>query len=57
MQCRSYALKVEEPYGIWGGMSEQERETYIRKHKGRKAVADSLAEASFTGVKIGDNIA
>jgi WhiB family transcriptional regulator, redox-sensing transcriptional regulator len=26
MQCRAHALAVREPYGIWGGMSEDERE-------------------------------
>ena len=25
--CRAHALSVREPYGIWGGMSEHERET------------------------------
>ncbi|HRW20080.1 MAG TPA: WhiB family transcriptional regulator [Dermatophilaceae bacterium] len=25
-QCRSHALRVREPYGIWGGLTEQERE-------------------------------
>ena len=29
-QCRSHALSVSEPYGIWGGMSEAERETHTR---------------------------
>ena len=24
-QCRSHALAVGEPYGIWGGLSERER--------------------------------
>ena len=24
--CRAHALSVREPYGIWGGMSEHERE-------------------------------
>ena len=24
--CRQHALEVREPYGIWGGMSEHERE-------------------------------
>jgi len=24
-QCREYALTVREPYGIWGGLSENER--------------------------------
>lgn len=24
-QCREHALKVQEPFGIWGGMSEDDR--------------------------------
>ncbi len=24
-QCRDHALAVREPYGVWGGMSEDER--------------------------------
>ncbi|MBA3523371.1 MAG: WhiB family transcriptional regulator [Geodermatophilaceae bacterium] len=23
--CRAHALSVHEPYGVWGGMSEEER--------------------------------
>lgn len=25
-QCRQHALTVREPYGVWGGMTEAERE-------------------------------
>ncbi len=25
-QCRSHALKVREPYGVWGGLTEDDRE-------------------------------
>jgi len=25
-QCRVHALQVREPYGVWGGMTEDERE-------------------------------
>ena len=28
-QCRSHALAVGEPYGIWGGLSEAERELLL----------------------------
>lgn len=28
-QCRSHALDVREPYGVWGGMSETERATAL----------------------------
>jgi WhiB family redox-sensing transcriptional regulator len=24
-ECRTHALTVQEPYGIWGGMSERDR--------------------------------
>lgn len=29
-QCRQHAIEVQEPYGIWGGMSESERQRIIR---------------------------
>lgn len=29
-QCRAHALAVNEPYGIWGGMSEAERVIAVR---------------------------
>jgi len=25
-QCRQHALSVREPYGVWGGLSEEDRE-------------------------------
>ncbi|MCJ0905113.1 WhiB family transcriptional regulator [Rhodococcus sp. SRB_17] len=38
IQCRSHALTVSEPYGIWGGMSETERELLARhRRNGRLA--------------------
>jgi WhiB family transcriptional regulator, redox-sensing transcriptional regulator len=30
-QCRTHALAVAEPYGIWGGMSEAERERMLTR--------------------------
>ena len=32
MQCRAHALKVREPYGVWGGLSPSERDG-IRKRE------------------------
>jgi len=29
-QCRRHALTVHEPYGVWGGLSESERDEMIR---------------------------
>jgi WhiB family transcriptional regulator, redox-sensing transcriptional regulator len=26
-QCRRHALTVREPYGVWGGLTEDERNT------------------------------
>ncbi|MEP7160491.1 MAG: WhiB family transcriptional regulator [Dermatophilaceae bacterium] len=26
LQCRQHALEVREPYGVWGGLAEDERE-------------------------------
>jgi WhiB family redox-sensing transcriptional regulator len=30
-QCRSHALAVAEPYGVWGGLSESERDLLIKR--------------------------
>ena len=32
-QCSEHALRVREPYGVWGGMTEEERENYYQRHK------------------------
>jgi WhiB family transcriptional regulator, redox-sensing transcriptional regulator len=29
-QCRAHALAVHEPYGVWGGLSEAERDVIVR---------------------------
>jgi len=32
LACREHALSVREPYGIWGGLSEHERDDlYVRE--------------------------
>ena len=36
IQCRQHALAVHEPYGIWGGLSESEREAIIKKRQRRR---------------------
>ncbi|WP_072690217.1 WhiB family transcriptional regulator [Rhodococcus marinonascens] len=42
--CRKHALSVGEPYGIWGGMSANERTELLDAHNGSvdDAVADSF---------------
>ncbi|HWG26429.1 MAG TPA: WhiB family transcriptional regulator [Actinospica sp.] len=32
-QCSEHALRVREPYGVWGGMTEEEREGHYQRQK------------------------
>ncbi|HET9169413.1 MAG TPA: WhiB family transcriptional regulator [Actinospica sp.] len=32
-QCSEHALRVREPYGVWGGMTEEEREIHYQRQK------------------------
>jgi len=32
--CLEYALEIEEPHGIWGGLTEQERKALIGRRAG-----------------------
>jgi WhiB family redox-sensing transcriptional regulator len=34
-QCRQHALAVREPYGVWGGLTEDEREAIYSGHRRR----------------------
>ena len=43
-QCREHALRVAEPYGIWGGMSESERQAILRGARGGMKVAAASAK-------------
>ena len=37
-ECRTHALQVREPYGVWGGITEDDRErTYDRQARIRQA--------------------
>ncbi|WP_089300311.1 WhiB family transcriptional regulator [Haloechinothrix alba] len=33
--CRAHALAAHEPYGVWGGLSESERENIIKNRNSR----------------------
>jgi WhiB family redox-sensing transcriptional regulator len=39
--CRRHALAVHEPYGIWGGLSEAERENIIKSDKRALSLSSS----------------
>ncbi len=38
LECRDYALRVAEPHGVWGGLSEIERRSVIASIRGGEAV-------------------
>lgn len=40
-QCREHALAVREPYGVWGGLSEDDREEMYHHGRRRRTVAAS----------------
>lgn len=31
LECADYAIRAREPYGVWGGLSEEERENIYRR--------------------------
>jgi WhiB family redox-sensing transcriptional regulator len=35
-ECRSHALTVREPYGVWGGLTEDDREAVHAEQRGRR---------------------
>lgn len=41
MQCREQSLKVREPYGVWGGLSEEERAAILADQQRAAVVAAS----------------
>ncbi|PID53904.1 MAG: transcription factor WhiB [Micrococcales bacterium] len=41
MACREHALAVREPYGVWGGLTEEERSAILAERDKEGAAADS----------------
>jgi WhiB family redox-sensing transcriptional regulator len=37
--CAEHALRVREPYGVWGGMTESEREEIVAGRTGEQPAA------------------
>ncbi len=35
--CLEHALSAREPYGVWGGATEQERKRLLRRRRDRRA--------------------
>ncbi|MEE1928025.1 WhiB family transcriptional regulator [Streptomyces sp. TRM 70351] len=40
-QCAAHALSVREPYGVWGGLTEDEREELMGRARSRLVTAHS----------------
>lgn len=55
IDCADYAIRAREPYGVWGGLTEEERERiYVgialaqfprQRGEGARAAAGEIAEA------------
>ena len=53
-QCCEHALRVREPYGVWGGMTDEERETHYQRQKAlarARAVREKAALAEKAKLK------
>ena len=37
--CAEHALEVREPYGVWGGLSEEDRDVIYRRRRQSAALA------------------
>ena len=42
-ECAAHALAVREPYGVWGGLTEDEREELLGRSRNRQLAEVPLA--------------
>jgi WhiB family transcriptional regulator, redox-sensing transcriptional regulator len=49
--CREHALRVHEPYGVWGGMTEEERDEHYAREKSAARAAKLAALAAAKNTK------
>ena len=47
--CREHALQVQEPYGIWGGLSEDERLKLLNRPRRRPRIVNQVAGPNSVG--------
>lgn len=45
-ECAAHALAVREPYGVWGGLTEDEREELMGRARTRLITASASTSAS-----------
>ena len=47
-KCRAHGLSVREPYGVWGGLTEEDREEiYAQERKARREQRKAAAAAKL----------
>ncbi|KHL15127.1 WhiB family redox-sensing transcriptional regulator [Mumia flava] len=43
-QCLEHAIKVREPYGVWGGLNPRERQLYARGQRDVVRIGETEAD-------------
>jgi WhiB family redox-sensing transcriptional regulator len=51
--CREHALRVAEPYGVWGGLSAEEREDLLATQHRTEAMPTTVSSNSRDAVPVG----
>jgi len=51
-RCRAHALAVHEPYGVWGGLSESERDEIVRAQDRTLRVLTTPAPPPITSERV-----
>ena len=46
-ECATHALAVREPYGVWGGLTEDEREAMMGRSRSRVSEAEHDYDADY----------
>jgi WhiB family redox-sensing transcriptional regulator len=49
VQCREFALRTREPFGVWGGLAESERRAILERRDLLKQRQDVLKHSAVAG--------
>jgi WhiB family redox-sensing transcriptional regulator len=50
--CRAYAVQTDEPYGIWGGTTERERQTSPQPERKNNTARDRQGSRNDSGTQV-----
>ena len=57
-ECRNHGLTVREPYGVWGGLTEEDREEiYAQERKARREQRKTAAAAKREATAVSEEYA